>query len=153
MKKAIIYTDGACKHNPGIGGYGIVIFIKDVNGNILKKEIKKAFSKTTNNKMELLSVIVALKEFNEPYEIDIYTDSKYVSDAINKNWVKEWKKQNFRIGKKDEVKNIDLWKELIDLLNFHSVNFIWVKGHNGNKYNERCDELANIAINEYIEGI
>ena len=153
MKKAIVYTDGACKNNPGIGGYGIVIFIKDLNGNILKKEINKAYKETTNNKMELLSVIVALKELNEPYEIDLYTDSKYVSDAINKKWIKEWEKQNFRIGKKDEVKNIELWKELIELLNFHQVNFIWVKGHNGNKYNERCDELANIAINEYIEGI
>ena len=153
MKEAVVYTDGACKNNPGLGGYGIVIFIKDINENILKKEIKEAFENTTNNKMELLSVIVALKEFDEPYKINLFTDSKYVTDAINKNWLLSWEKQNYRIGKKDEVKNIDLWRELSNLLNYHEVSFNWVKGHNGNKYNERCDELANIAINEYIKRV
>ena len=104
MKKAIIYTDGACKNNPGIGGYGIVIFIKDVDGNILKKEINKAYKETTNNKMELLSVIVALKELNEPYEIDLYTDSKYVSDAINKNGLKSGKSKILELEKKMKLK-------------------------------------------------
>ncbi|MBP3200966.1 MAG: ribonuclease HI [Lachnospiraceae bacterium] len=148
MKHVDIWTDGASKGNPGPGGYGIVLIYEDKNGKVHRKEIKKAFESTTNNRMEVMSVIVALKELKTPCEVTLTSDSQYLVKAFNENWVDNWLKNDFRRGKSDEVKNIDLWEELIPLTKIHKVNFVWVKGHADNVENERCDKLANEAIDE-----
>ena len=148
MKHVDIWTDGASKGNPGPGGYGIVLIYEDKNGKVHRKEIKEAFESTTNNRMEVMSVIVALKELKTPCEVTLTSDSKYLVNAFNENWVDNWIKNDFRRGKADEVKNIDLWEELIPLTKIHKVNFVWVKGHADNVENERCDKLANEAIDE-----
>ena len=151
MKHVDIWTDGASKGNPGPGGYGIVLKYVDKNGELHKKEIKEAFESTTNNRMEVMSAIVALKELKEPCEVTLTSDSKYLVNAFNEKWIDSWIKNNFRRGKSDEVKNIDLWEELIELTKKHKVSFKWVKGHADNEDNERCDELANEAIKEMQE--
>ena len=148
MKHVDIWTDGASKGNPGPGGYGIVLKYEDKNGKTHRKEIKEAFESTTNNRMEVLSAIVALKELKEPCDVTLTSDSQYLVKAFNEKWVDSWVKNDFRRGKSDEVKNIDLWEELILLTKKHNVNFVWVKGHAENIENERCDELANEAIAE-----
>jgi ribonuclease HI len=128
-----VYTDGAAKGNPGKGGYGVVMMTKSH-----RKELSEGFRMTTNNRMELLSVIVALETLKkEKSKVSIYSDSKYVVDAVNKGWVFDWKKKAFK-GKK----NVDLWKRFLKIYPKHEVTFHWVKGHNGNIHNERCDELA-----------
>lgn len=144
LKSVIIYTDGACKGNPGKGGYGVVM-ITQINCNEYKKEFCQGYQLTTNNRMELLAVIKALNKLKYPCNVNLYSDSKYVVDSINKKWIDSWKKNNFKRDK--PIKNIDLWKQLIPLLEIHNVNFFWVKGHSTNKFNERCDLLANQAIN------
>lgn len=141
MKKVEIYTDGACTGNPGKGGFGAVLIYNGV-----QKEISKGFRKTTNNRMELMAAIEALGLLKENCEVDLYSDSKYLTDAINKGWLDSWVKNGWRKADKKPVLNVDLWEELIKLTQRHSVNFIWVKGHAGNKYNEICDELA---VNAY----
>lgn len=141
MKKIDIYTDGACSGNPGKGGWGAVLIY---NGH--KKEISGGEKETTNNRMELTAVIKALKTLKEPCTVTLTTDSKYVCDAINKGWVYSWKKNNWKKSDKKPALNVDLWEELLEQLKIHQVEFVWVKGHNGHKYNERCDELA---VNEY----
>ena len=151
MKRVDIWTDGASKGNPGPGGYGIVLKYVDKNGELHKKEIKEAFESTTNNRMEVMSAILALKELKEPCEVTLTSDSKYLVNAFNEKWIDSWIKNDFRRGKSDEVKNIDLWEELIDLTKKHKVTFKWVKGHADNEDNERCDELANEAIKEMQE--
>ena len=148
MKHVDIWTDGASKGNPGPGGYGIVMKYVDNNGVEHRKEIKKAYDMTTNNKMEVMSAIVALKTLEEPCEVVLTSDSQYLVKAFNENWIDKWIKTDFRRGKKDEVKNIDLWEEMIKLTKKHKVTFKWVKGHADNEENERCDKLANEAINE-----
>ena len=151
MKHVDIWTDGASKGNPGPGGYGIVLKYVDKNGELHKKEIKEAFESTTNNRMEVMSAILALKELKEPCEVTLTSDSKYLVNAFNEKWIDSWIKNDFRRGKSDEVKNIDLWEELIALTKKHKVTFKWVKGHADNEDNERCDELANEAIKEMQE--
>ncbi len=148
MKNVIMYTDGACSGNPGPGGYGIVLMY-----NEHKKEIKKGFKKTTNNRMELMAVVDGLNMLKESCNVEIYSDSKYVVDAINKGWLNGWVTKNWVRGKNNPVLNSDLWKQLVPLLSKHEVEFIWVKGHANNFYNERCDELARNAIvsNELFE--
>ncbi len=141
MKNITIYTDGACSGNPGPGGYGIVLMY-----NEHKKEIYKGFKKTTNNRMELMAVVEGLNMLKEKCNVKIYSDSKYVVDAINKGWLNSWVLKNWVRGKNNPVLNVDLWKQLVPLLNEHTVEFIWVKGHANNFYNERCDELARYAI-------
>ena len=148
MKHVDIWTDGASKGNPGPGGYGIVLKYEDKNGKVYRKEIKEAFESTTNNRMEVLSAIVALKELKDPCDVTLTSDSQYLVKAFNERWVDSWIKKDFRRGKTDEVKNIDLWEELIPLTKKHKVTFVWVKGHADNIENERCDELANEAILE-----
>ncbi|MCQ2609952.1 MAG: ribonuclease HI [Lachnospiraceae bacterium] len=143
-----MYTDGASKGNPGVGGIGVVILYVDTKDIEHKKEIKKAYKEVTNNQMELTAVIEGLSSLKEGCEIDIYSDSKYVVEAFNEKWIDTWIKNDFRRGKKDEVKNIDLWTKLISLTEKHDITWHWVKGHDGNIYNERCDELANIAIKD-----
>jgi ribonuclease HI len=128
-----LYTDGAAKGNPGPGGYGIVL-----EAGPHRKELAGGFRKTTNNRMELLAVIVGLEALkNEQQQVQVVSDSKYVVDAINKGWLKSWLTKNFK-GKK----NVDLWKRLLPMLQKHQVSFHWVKGHNSHPQNERCDTLA-----------
>ena len=130
-----IYTDGACSGNPGKGGYGIVM---EWVGKPYQKEFSKGYRKTTNNRMELLAVIVALENIrSDKLNITVFSDSKYVVDAIEKKWVFGWKKKGFK-----NKKNIDLWKRFLEIYRKHKVNFRWVKGHNDHVQNERCDVLA-----------
>ena len=136
MKNVEIYTDGACSGNPGPGGWGAVLMYGQH-----KRELSGGEKLTTNNRMELTAVIEALATLTEPCAVTLYTDSKYVSDAINKGWLNSWQRLNWR--KKDgEVKNPDLWQRLLPLLDKHEVNFVWVRGHADNEWNNRCDELA-----------
>ena len=144
MKDVVIYTDGACSGNPGPGGYGSVLIYKNVN-----KELSGYEELTTNNRMEIKAVIEALKALKEPCNIKLYTDSKYVSDAFNKKWIQNWFRNNWKKSNKQPVENKELWEELIGLTEVHNIEWIWVKGHNDNKYNERCDELARQQISAH----
>ena len=142
MKQVSIYTDGACSGNPGKGGWGAVLVY---NGR--EKELSGFEAQTTNNRMELTAVIEALKALKEPCKVVLTTDSKYVCDAINQGWVYSWEQNGWRKADKKPALNVDLWEELLALLEEHEVEFIWVKGHDGHKYNERCDALA---VNQYL---
>lgn len=141
MKKVIIYTDGACSGNPGAGGYGAVL----IHGTA-KKELSAGYRLTTNNRMEILAVIKGLEALKEPCEVVLYSDSRYVVDAIEKGWAVKWKKNNWMRNNKDKAVNVDLWIRLLELLQIHKVEFQWVKGHANNPGNERCDFLAREAI-------
>lgn len=141
MKKIILYTDGACSGNPGPGGYGSILMYKEN-----KKEISGYKENTTNNQMEMLAVIEGLKLIKEPCEIEIYSDSAYVVNAFNQNWIQSWIKNNWKTASKNPVKNVELWKEMLNLLSNHKYKFIKVKGHADNEFNNRCDELARNAI-------
>ena len=142
MKQVDIYTDGACSGNPGEGGWGVVLIY---NGNI--KELSGYEKLTTNNRMELLAAIKGLKALKHSCYVNLYSDSAYLINAFNSNWVEGWKKNGWTRGKKkEEVKNTDLWMELDSLSNIHKVKWIKVKGHSDNKYNNRCDELATNEI-------
>ena len=136
MKKVIIYTDGACSGNPGPGGWGAILRYGEH-----KTELSGGEADTTNNRMELLGVINALAALKEPCEVEIYTDSQYISNAINKGWLRGWKQRGWR-RKDGELKNTELWQRLDDLLAQHQAQFFWVKGHADNPHNNRCDELA-----------
>ncbi len=142
MKNVEIYTDGACSGNPGKGGWGAVLVY-----GAKEKEISGADADTTNNRMELTAVIEALNALKEPCNVTLTTDSKYVCDAVNKEWVYSWKKNGWKKADKKPALNIDLWEKLLALLDIHNVTFVWVRGHNGHPYNERCDTLA---VNEYL---
>ncbi len=150
LKEIVIYTDGACTGNPGPGGYGAILKYKT---NI--KEISGAYKNTTNNRMELRAVIKALEMLKEKCNVIIYSDSKYIVDAINNGWAKKWQHNKWMRNKKEKALNIDLWKRLLGLLDKHNVQFNWVKGHSGHPENERCDYLATQAIkdNNLIEDI
>lgn len=137
-KHVDIYTDGACKGNPGPGGWGSIIIF----GNT-EKEICGGEAPTTNNRMELTAVISALSLLKESCEVTLTTDSKYVVDAINKGWLASWKKNGWKKADKKPVLNIDLWDQMLTLLEKHTVTFNWIKGHAGHPYNERCDKLAS----------
>ena len=139
-KKVIIYTDGACSGNPGKGGWGAILIYGDN-----KKEISGYDEFTTNNKMELQAVIEALKSLNRQCNIELYTDSVYVKDGIT-TWINNWKKNNWKTSKKENVKNKELWIELDELIHKHNINWNWVKGHADNELNNRVDELARQEI-------
>ena len=141
MKKVTIYTDGACSGNPGPGGWGAVLIY-----NGIEKELSGAEKDTTNNRMELFAAISALRALKEPCEVDLYSDSAYLCNAINEGWLFDWKQKNWRNSNKKDVKNVDLWEELITLMGLHRITFIKVKGHADNVYNNRCDKLATSAI-------
>ena len=145
MKNVEIYTDGACSGNPGPGGWGAVLIYNGV-----EKQLSGSEKETTNNRMELSAVITALKALKEPCNVTLTTDSKYVCDAINKGWLTSWQKNGWRKSDKKPVLNIDLWQELLPLLDKHRVEFIWVKGHNGHKYNEICDKLAVAEYQKHL---
>ena len=136
MKKVTIYTDGACSGNPGSGGWGAILMYRNT-----KKELSGGEVSTTNNRMELVSVLSALETLKEPCEVALHTDSQYVANAVNLGWLDSWRKMGWK-RKGGEVKNLDLWIKLIPLLETHKVTFIWVKGHAENEFNNRCDELA-----------
>ena len=141
-----IYTDGAARGNPdGPGGYGAVLEYVDLKGTLHMKELSQGYKKTTNNRMELMAVIVALEALNRPCEVELYSDSKYVVDAFNQHWIDSWLKKGWKRGKNEPVKNADLWKRLLKAKESHQVTFIWVKGHDGHPQNERCDTLATTA--------
>ncbi|MCR5793499.1 MAG: ribonuclease HI [Lachnospiraceae bacterium] len=144
--KVEIYTDGAARGNPdGPGGYGVVLNYTDSKGNLHEREYSQGYVKTTNNRMELMAVIVGLEALNKPCDVDLYSDSQYVVKAFNDNWIAGWIKKGWKRSKNEPVKNVDLWKRLLKAMEPHNVNFIWVKGHAGHVQNERCDELATTA--------
>ena len=141
-----IYTDGAARGNPdGPGGYGTVLEYVDTKGQLHKKELSQGYETTTNNRMELMAVIAGLEALNRSCEVEVYSDSQYVVNAFNQHWVDGWIKKGWKRGKNEPVKNVDLWKRLLEAKQKHSVTFHWVKGHDGHPQNERCDELATTA--------
>ena len=140
MKDVIIYTDGACRGNPGIGGWGVLMSYQDE-----VKELYGGEADTTNNKMELKAVIEGLNTLKEPCSVKVFTDSKYVMEGIN-SWIHNWKKNNWKTANKKDVKNKDLWIQLDNLVSKHNIAWEWVKGHSGNPGNEKADELANRGI-------
>lgn len=141
MKNVTIYTDGACSGNPGPGGWGAILMYEDI-----KKEISGAKKDTTNNIMEITAVLEALKLLKQECNVKVYSDSAYVVNAFNQGWIENWKKNNWKTSGKDPVKNRELWEELYELTQKHKVEFIKVKGHSDNEFNNRCDYLATSAI-------
>ena len=141
MEEVIIYTDGACSGNPGPGGWGSILMMGEN-----KKEISGGKKDTTNNVMELTAVIEALKLLKRPCKVDLYSDSAYVVNAFLQNWIWGWIKNGWKNSSKEEVKNKELWQELLSLTQTHNVTFHKVKGHADNEFNNRCDELARNAI-------
>ena len=137
-----LYTDGACSGNPGSGGYGTILRYKDKSGEYHEKELTAGYKLTTNNRMELLSVIVGLEALKKTCCVTIYSDSKYVVDAIDKKWLDGWVANNWKNSQKKAVKNVDLWKRFLEVKKNHKIEFVWIKGHNGHEFNERCDKLA-----------
>ena len=137
MKLVEIFTDGACSGNPGKGGWGAIL---RYNGT--EKELCGGERQTTNNRMELTAVIAALSALKEPCQVRLTSDSKYVIDAVNKGWVYSWRNNGWRKADKKPALNVELWQQLLPLLETHQVEFIWVKGHDGHPENERCDQLA-----------
>ncbi len=136
-----IFTDGACSGNPGVGGWGAILRYKDI-----EKELSGGEENTTNNRMELMAVIMALSALKTNCNISLYTDSKYVMNGITE-WLANWKRNNWRTAnKKQEVKNVDLWQRLDELTQQHEIRWLWVKGHNGHPENERCDALARSEV-------
>ncbi len=140
MSDVFLYTDGSCLGNPGPGGYGAVLIFGEH-----RKELSQGYRDTTNNRMELRAVIEGLRTLTRPCSVKLYTDSKYVQQAITKGWLANWRKNGWKTAAKKPVKNQDLWRDLMPLLEKHQIDFRWVKGHSGHPENERCDELARTA--------
>ena len=145
MKQVTIYTDGACKGNPGPGGWGAILRYKGI-----EKEISGGEADTTNNRMELTALIKALELLKEPCEIIVTSDSKYVIDGISKGWAAGWKKRGWIKSDKKPALNPDLWDRLLTLTAPHSITYNWIKGHAGHEENERCDTLAVLAAEQYL---
>lgn len=143
MKEVSIYTDGACRGNPGPGGWGSVL----VYGRY-EKELSGGERETTNNRMELTAAIEGLSALKEPCRVTLYSDSKYLVDAFLQDWVEGWRAKGWRRGR-EELKNPDLWEKLYNLTRTHDVTFVWVKGHAGHNYNERCDRLATAFADSF----
>ncbi len=142
-KRVTLYTDGACSGNPGIGGYGGILIYGDV-----EKEYSGAEEETTNNRMEIMAVIVGLKRLKYPCIVDVYSDSAYAVNAFNEGWIYGWKRNGWKKADKKEVQNVDLWEALYELTKIHEVTFHKVAGHADNPLNNRCDGLARGAIIE-----
>lgn len=140
MKSVELFTDGACSGNPGRGGYGVILKYGEN-----KKELSGGFLLTTNNRMELTAVIVGLKALKEPCAVDLYSDSKYITDALNKGWLDSWQSRGWKKADKSPVQNADLWRSLLPLIEMHNITWHWIKGHDGHPENERCDFLARTA--------
>ena len=146
MQTVEIFTDGACSGNPGPGGWGAIL-----RYNGIEKELSGSQAETTNNRMELTAVISALSALKEPCEVTVYTDSKYVCDAITKGWVYSWKRNGWKKADKKPALNSDLWEQMLSLLKMHKTEFIWLKGHAGHPENERCDRLAVSEYSKYLK--
>ena len=150
MTEVKIYTDGSARGNPdGPGGYGVVMHYVDKNGQLHEKTLSAGYKKTTNNRMELTGVITALEALKEPCVVELWSDSKYVIDGLDKGWAKGWRARGWIKSDKKPALNPDLWGRLLDLLDKHSVQFHWVKGHAENQYNNRCDEMAVAESQKY----
>ncbi len=146
MREVRIYSDGACSGNPGPGGWGAVLQCDDP---VAEKELSGAELDTTNNRMEMMAVIEAVRALKEPCHITIYTDSSYVCDAFRKGWLESWLRNGWKTSQKKPVKNSELWREMLQVLKVHDVEWQWVRGHNGHPENERADRLA-VAARESI---
>jgi ribonuclease HI len=153
-KKVTIYTDGACHHNPGPGGYGVVL----VFGNH-RKELSGGFRRTTNNRMEIMAAIAGLEALKTRCRVEVYSDSQYLVNAIEKGWAQRWRSNRWLRTKTERAVNPDLWERLLGLCELHEVNFIWIRGHAGHEENERCDALAtagaqgaNLDVDSGYEG-
>ena len=146
MKQVVLYTDGACSGNPGAGGYAAILRYRTAERVVSGGEVE-----TTNNRMELLAVIKGLEALKESCSVNVYSDSSYVVKAFNEGWIENWQKRGWKTAGSVEVKNQDLWKALLYEVNKNEVKFIWVKGHDENPYNNRCDELAVAAIKQCKE--
>lgn len=147
MEQVQIYTDGACLKNPdGPGGYGAVLLLRK-NGQLFEKELSGGYANTTNNRMELMAVIVGLEILKRPCQVEVFSDSKYIVNAMNQGWVLKWKSAGWYKSRKSKKRpaNIDLWKRMLQAVEPHAITFTWVKGHAGIEYNERCDYLATMA--------
>jgi len=144
MKEVSIYTDGACRGNPGPGGYGAIL----VYGT-RERELSGGEAETTNNRMELTAAIAALSALKEKCKVTLYSDSKYLVDAISLGWLESWRARGYKRGRNEPVLNSDLWERLYALLSEHEVTLVWVKGHNGHTYNERCDALATAFADSF----
>ena len=141
-----IFTDGSARGNPdGPGGYGIVLQYVDSHGQLHEREYSGGYKQTTNNRMELMAAIIGLEALNKPCEVELVSDSKYITEAFNKNWIDNWLKKDWKLSNNKPVKNIDLWKRLLQAAATHNVRYIWIKGHDGHPENERCDKLATTA--------
>ena len=141
-----LFSDGSARGNPeGPGGYGTVLQFTDAAGVLHEKEISQGYQKTTNNRMELMGCIAGFEALNRPCKVDVFSDSKYLTDAFNQHWIENWVKHDWNRGKSGPVKNPDLWKRLLRAMEPHEVTFYWVKGHAGHPENERCDRLATAA--------
>ena len=141
-----IYSDGSARGNPdGPGGYGTVLQFTDSRGNLHERELSCGYEKTTNNRMELMGAIAGLEALTKPCRVELYSDSKYLTDAFNQNWIGNWLKKGWKKADKTPVLNTDLWERLLKAMEPHEVTWIWVKGHAGNPINERCDKLATSA--------
>jgi ribonuclease HI len=143
MKQVTLYTDGACKNNPGPGGYGVVLLFDSH-----RKELSAGYRKTTNNRMEILAAIAGLEALKEPCQVHLYSDSQYLVNAIEKGWAIRWQANGWKRNSKEKAINPDLWERLLLLCKTHKVEFKWVRGHAGHLENERCDVLATSAILE-----
>lgn len=141
MKEVEIYTDGACSGNPGVGGWAAILMYKEH-----KKEISGYFKETTNNRMEMFAILQALKTLKQKCKVNVYSDSAYVINAFNLNYIKNWQVNGWKTANKDDVKNSDIWKALLNEIKKHDLTFIKVKGHSDNVFNNRCDELARKQI-------
>ena len=153
MKQVTIYTDGACKNNPGPGGYGVILQYGEH-----RKELSAGYRLTTNNRMEILAAVIGLEALKEPCAVRLLSDSQYLVNAIEKGWARRWQANGWMRGKKEKAVNPDLWERLLALCKTHNVRFEWVRGHAGHPENERCDKLAttaaaglNTAVDEYYE--
>ncbi len=145
MKQIKLYTDGACKGNPGPGGWGCILVYGEV-----EKELSGGERQTTNNRMELTAAIAGLSALKQPCEVELWSDSKYLVDAVTKGWARSWRAKGWKKGDGKPALNPDLWETLLALLERHSVRFVWVRGHNGHAYNERCDRLAVAEAEKFM---
>ena len=140
MKQVTVFTDGACKNNPGPGGYGVIL---QYGSN--RRELSSGFRLTTNNRMEILAAIVGLESLKEPCQVLIYSDSQYLVNAMEKGWARRWQANGWKRNAREKAVNPDLWERMLELCKIHKVKFAWVRGHAGHAENERCDELATAA--------
>ncbi len=148
--KVLLFSDGSSRGNPGPGGYGTILQFTDSGGQLHEREYSEGFPDTTNNRMELMGVIRGFRELKKPCTVQVISDSQYVTNAFNKGWIENWKAHGWKGADKKEVKNIDLWKELLSVMESHTVDFVWVKGHDGHPENERCDKLATAAADSCV---